>query len=219
MYFSEHNEDITYNNYYSGLLEVNGKGVLCPEDLIVMEKSGKDWTKQFHTLSVKKGITKIKEGFLAAFSHVDSMIFSRTVTDVAVSPDLMKQLRDRNVLIRGEYDTFAETFAKENGLTFLHSDIHIADDEIKIACEKDIITLRFHLNAPPDILYDCYTPGISAGSMGGGEFVKTLPSDFYVNCTLKMFADNFSERVTDQILANDVLKRFLEISNRRLARK
>lgn len=216
MYFSEHNDNITYINHYGGLLEVNGKGFLSPEDLVVKEKSGKEWTKQFNTLNVCEGITEIKEGFLDAFSHVDCLIFSRTVTDAAVSPNLLKQLRDRNVLIRGEYDTFAESFAKANGLTFLHSDIHIADDEIKIACENDIITLRFHLNAPPDILYDCYTPGISAGSMGGGEFVKTLSPDFYVNCTIEMFAEKFSERVTDQILANDALKRFLKISNERL---
>lgn len=40
-------------------------------------------------------------------------------------------MRKRKMLIRGEYDTFAESFAKENGLDFLHSDIHIADDDRK----------------------------------------------------------------------------------------
>lgn len=36
MYFSKHNERITYSNHYSGLLEVMGKGVLCREDAEVL---------------------------------------------------------------------------------------------------------------------------------------------------------------------------------------
>ena len=32
MYFSKHNKNITYINHYSGLLEVEGEGVLCRED-------------------------------------------------------------------------------------------------------------------------------------------------------------------------------------------
>ena len=42
---------------------------------------------------------------------------------------------------------FSEIFAKGNGLDFLLSDIHIADDDIEVAHEHDIITLRFHTAA------------------------------------------------------------------------
>ena len=64
---------------------------------------------------------------------VECLILSRTVVSVAVTPEFVNRMRKRKVLIRGEYDTYAETFAKENKLDFLHSDIHIADDDIEIA--------------------------------------------------------------------------------------
>ena len=120
------------------------------------------------------------------------------------------------MLIRGEYETIAERFADENGLRFLHSDIHLAYEDIEIAQEHDIITLRFHENGSSDIHYNCFTPGSSAGSYGGGEYANPLPRDFYVGCTIDDFANNFlNERVREQILSNETLKRFLEISNKR----
>ena len=41
MYFSKHNENITYINHYSGLLEVKGKGVLSLEDTELLYDQGK----------------------------------------------------------------------------------------------------------------------------------------------------------------------------------
>ena len=146
---------------------------------------------------------------------VECLILSRTVVSVAVTPEFVNRMRKRKVLIRGEYDTYAETFAKENKLDFLHSDIHIADDDIEIAHEHDIITLRFHEDGSADIHYNCFTPGSSAGSYGGGEYANKLPKNFYVGCTIEKFADNFNERVRTQILSNDAIRRFLESANRR----
>ncbi len=216
MYFSKHNEKIVYINHYSGLLEVEGEGVLCREDTELWHKSGKNWAKEYDTLSVTEGITGLGDGYIEFFSHIDCLILSRTVETVAASPELLKSWRKRKVLICGEYETFAERFADENGLRFLHSDIHLADDDIEIAHEHDIITLRFHENGSSDIHYNCFTPGSSAGSYGGGEYANPLPRDFYVGCTIDDFANNFlNERVREQILSNETLKRFLEISNKR----
>ena len=41
MYFSKHNEKIVYINHDSGLLEVEGEGVLCKEDAEVWPTMGK----------------------------------------------------------------------------------------------------------------------------------------------------------------------------------
>ena len=138
---------------------------------------------------------------------------------VATTPELDKRLRKNKVLIRGEYNTFAERFAKEKGLKFLHCDIHLADDDIKEHYEHDIITLRFHRKGAPDIHYNCFTPGSSAGSYGGGEYAVQLPKDFYVGCTLEQFAGNFPERLHEQLKSNDVMRRFLEAANSRHAEK
>ena len=215
MYFSSRDKNITYRNHYSGLLEVEGKGVLYKEDADVWPEEKKGWTNGYDTLSVCEGITELKEGYIEEFPKIECLILSHTVVSMAISPEMLKSMHKRKVLIRGEYDTFAESFAKENGLDFIHCDIHIADDDIEIAHEHDIITLRFHSGGKQDIHYNCFTPGSSAGSMGGGEYVKELPKDFYVGCTLEKFAGNFSKRVHDQIMSNEALGRFLESANRR----
>ena len=218
MYFSNYNEKITYSNHYSGLLEVQGEGPLCREDAEVWGESGNGWANSYDVLSVTEGITSLGEGYLDAFPKIECLILSRTVKSVCTGPELDERLRKNKVLIRGEYDSYAEKFAREKGLKFLHSDIHIADDDIEIAHEHDIITLRFHENGSSDIHYNCFTPGSSAGSYGGGEYANELPRDFYVGCTIEKFADNFNERVREQILSNDAIKRFLESANRRIGK-
>ena len=117
MYFSKHNENITYINHYSGLLEVKGEGVLCREDTELWHESCKNWAKEYDTLSVTEGITGLGEGYIEFFSHIDCLILSRTLGTLAASPELLKGWRKRKVLICGEYDTFAERFAEANTLT------------------------------------------------------------------------------------------------------
>lgn len=215
MYFSKHNENIRYINHYSGLLEVEGEGVLCREDAEVWPAPAKNWADEYDVLSINEGITGLGEGYLDAFPKVGCLILSWTVASAAVTPELVKRMRRRKVLIRGEYGSFAENFAKENGLAFLHSDIHLADDDIEVAHEHDIITLRFHEDSPPDIHYNCFTPGSSAGSYGGGEYATVLPRNFYVGCTVEEFTEHFPERLHEKLLANSALRRFFESANRR----
>jgi hypothetical protein len=217
--FSKHNKKTTYINHYSGLLEVNGEGLLCKEDAEAWPTTGSNWRSEYDTLSVEEGITGLGEGYLEAFPEIGCLILGRTVEAVATTPELDKRLRKNKVLIRGEYNTFAERFAEEKGLKFLHCDIHLADDDIEEHHEHDIITLRFHRNGAPDIHYNCFTPGSSAGNYGGGEYAAELPKDFYVGCTLEQFAENFPERLREQLKSNAMLRRFLEAANSRHAEK
>lgn len=219
MYFSKHNDKTVYINHYSGLLEVEGEGLLVKEDAEVWPTSGKNWRNEYDTLSVKEGITGLGEGYLEAFAKIGCLILSRTVVSVATTPELDKRLRKNKVLIRGEYDSYAEKFAQEKGLEFLHCDIPLAEDDIEIAHERDFITLRFHEDGSADIHYNCFTPGSSAGSYGGGEYVRELPSDFYVGCTIEQFANNFPKRLHKQLTENDMLRRFLIASNSKNAEK
>ena len=129
---------IDFVSLSGGLLEVRGAGVLGIEDIPKIREYGEEWTKQFTSLSIASGITGIEKGFLDSFKNVS--------------------------LIRGEYNTFAEEFAKANGLRFLHCDILVAEDNDEARHEKDEITLRFHPDARPDILHDIYGTGSSAGN-------------------------------------------------------
>ncbi len=216
MYFSKHNEKTVYINHYSGLLEVEGEGALCKEDAEAWPTSDRNWQSEYNVLCVKEGITGLCEGYLESFPKIGCLILSRTVGFIDTSPELDKRLCKNKVLIRGEYDTYAEEFAREKGLKFLHCDIHLADDDIEIAHEHDIITLRFHEKGAPDIHYNCFTPGSSAGSYGGGEYCRELPKDFYVGCSIEQFADNFPERLREQLLGNEMLRRFLTAANKRI---
>lgn len=215
MYFSKHNEKTVYINHYSGLLEVEGEGLLCKEDAEVWPASEINWQNNYNILSVKEGITGLGEGYLEAFPKIGCLILGRTVESVASTPELDDRLRKNKVLIRGEYDTFAERFAGEKRLKFLHCDIHLADDDIAEHYEHDIITLRFHEKGAPDIHYNCFTPGSSAGSYGGGEYANELPKNFYVGRTVEQFAESFPERLREQLKSNDMLRRFLDAANRR----
>ena len=100
---------------------------------------------------------------------------------------------------------------------FLHCDIPpgVNEDEH----ERDIVPLRSHYKAAPDIHHNIFTPGSSAGSYGGGEVASELPNDFYAGCTLEKFAANFHENMREQIMANDMPRRFLEAANRRIGQK
>ncbi len=215
MYFSKRNEKTVYINHYSGLLEVEGEGILSKEDAEVLPAPGRNWRSEYHTLSVKEGITGLGEGYLEAFPNIVCLILSRTVESVAATPELDKRLRKNKVLIRGEYNTFAERFAQEKGLAFLHCDIPLAEDDIGDHYEHDVITLRFHAKGAPDIHYNCFTPGSSAGSYGGGEYANELPKDFYAGCSPEQFAGNFPERLHEQLTSNEMLRRFLEAANSR----
>ncbi|MCR5250341.1 MAG: hypothetical protein K6E50_07030 [Lachnospiraceae bacterium] len=218
MFYSKRDQNITYINHFDGLLEVEGRGNLCREDADVDPEAKKNWADEYDTLSVTEGITGIGEGYLEAFPCISCLILSRSVVSVAATPELLEKMRERKVLIRGEYDTFAESFAKENRLDFLHSDIPVAEYDIEAAHEHDIVTLRFHRDGTADIHYNCFTPGSSAGSYGGGEYAKELPQDFYLGCTMEGFAGNISKHAREQILANDAIRRFLEAENRRHAK-
>ncbi len=216
MIFSKDGRKTVYFNSGGGLLEVKGEGVLIREDTEALYETDPDWNKEYDTLSVTEGVTGLAGGYLEEFPHINCLILGRTVGSADVSPGLLKKWRKRKTLVRGEYDTFAERFAGENSLAFLHSDIPLAAFDYERAREHDIVTLRFHPDGPPDIHFNCFTPGSSAGNFGGGEYAKRLPKDFYAGLTVEEFAEGFPEQAAEQIMSNETLRRFLEISNGRL---
>ena len=208
-------QGISYRNR-CGILEFEGTGVLHREDYAGLRERGESWADEFTGLKISGGITGIGEGVLEEFRNITCIILCNTVTTLAVSLDFIGFLRERDVLVRGEYNTAAEDFAKANDLRFLHCDIPIAEDENEKYHELDKITLRFHPDSAPDILHDVYSTGSSAGNYGGGSVANDLPEDFYAGCTIEKFADNFTARVRDQILNNEMLKRFLTAANDRM---
>ena len=208
--------EIRYYTRGRGLLEFAGTGELRREDSDELLSSDTKWADIITTIKVSDGITGIGEGIFERFNALGTIMLSRTVETISATPELITTLKEKNVTIRSEYDTCAEEFAKANDLQFLHCDIPIAEDNNEKYHERDEITLRFHADSAPDILHDVYSTGSSAGNYGGGCVASELPENFYAGCTIEKFADNFPERIRDQIMNNEMLQRFLAAANARV---
>lgn len=219
MYFSEHNDKITFNNEWGGILKVEGKGVVCKEDLDA--RPGYFKPEEYSSLNFTKGITSVTEGFIEAFTSMECLILARSVKSVEMTPELEKYLKDNDVLIRGEYNTFAERLAKQLGLKFLHSDIFLGWTSFECGGYRESTkrTLCFRQDGPPYLLRNIFTPGISAGNNGGGDVSEDLPEDFYVGLDLDGFTYLLPAKCEEAIMKNKELERFLKISNQRLKKK
>ena len=121
-----------------------------------------------------------------------------------------KLLKDNNVLIRGEYGTSAEKFARRYRLRFLHLDVVLASVGDYYQRGIDIITLRFREGGSAYIHQDCRCQGSSAGSVGGGEISFDLPDDFYLTMSAKDIAGQCWGSCYSEILSKGKLAAFLK---------
>lgn len=55
MYFSKHNENVTFSYTYGSALEVEAKGSVCKEDTDVEPCSNKNWSKEHYRIEVPAG--------------------------------------------------------------------------------------------------------------------------------------------------------------------
>ena len=220
MYFSDHNENITFSNEWGCILKVEGKGLVCAEDLNA--SPGRFKPEEYSKLEFTKGITKVTKGFIEAFTSIECLVIAFSVKSIERTPELDNLLITNNVLIRGEYNSLAEKLAKELGLQFLHCDIFLCWTRSSPAGNYDGYyentkrTLCFRLDGPPYIYREIFTPGISAGNNGGADLREDLPEDFYVGCDLDGFTYNLPLICEESIMQNKQLERFLRISNQRL---
>ena len=223
MYFSDHNDNITFSNEWGRILKVEGKGLVCAEDLNA--SPGRFKPEEYSKLEFTKGITKVTKGFIEAFTSIECLVIAFSVKSIERTPELDNLLITNNVLIRGEYNSLAEKLAKELGLQFLHCDIFLCWTRSSPAGNYDGYyentkrTLCFRLDGPPYIYRQIFTPGISAGSNGGADLRDDLPEDFYVGCDLDGFTYNLPLICEEAIMQNKQLGRFLKISNQRLGKK
>lgn len=160
MYFSKHNENVTFSYTYGSALEVEAKGSVCKEDTDVEPYPNKNWSKEHYRIELTEGITEVGAGFLDVFVNMEELIIHRSVKNIEVTPQLKKILK--NVTIRGWHRTdYSNTK----------------------------LTIRFKNDGTPYLEYDEYTSGISAGNCGGGTYTRDIEPDFYKSETLESFAN------------------------------
>ena len=64
------------------------------------------------------GYIGVDTALLEKLETLKELILPDTITHIDLTPKLEKILKDNDTLIRGSFDSFAESFAKENGLRF-----------------------------------------------------------------------------------------------------
>ena len=206
MYYSRHNNEITYFFTWGKPVLVEGKGALCKEDTDIGKEN---WTQEYTRLYFKDGITEVKKGFLESFIGLKELIIDSTVKNIEMTNELNELLKNNNVVIRGCYNTYAEKFAVENSLLFIHKDIYLGIRRNEERCESRTITLHFDESGQMSLLYEDFCQGISAGNAMGGEFTRLMPKEFHKGCTLEEFADMMPEAYYAQIMKNKELEAFL----------
>ena len=208
MYYSKHNHDVTYFFTWGKPVLIEGKGEIRKEDTDIGKEE--NWTHEYSRLHLKSGITEVKKGFLEAFCNLQTLIIDRSVNNIEMTEELREMLKNNGVIIRGGYDTYAEKFAEENGLPFVHKDIYIGIRRNEEHCESRTVTLHFSDNGEMELLYEDFCQGISAGNTMGGEFTRDMPEKFRRGSTIEDFADMMPEVYFGQIMKNEELKEFLE---------
>lgn len=207
MYYSKHNHDVTYFFTWGKPVLIEGKGALCKEDTDIGKEN---WTQEYSRLHLKADITAVKKGFFESFPNLKMIILDRSIGNIEMTDELRKMLKDNSVIIRGDYDTYAENFAAENDLLFIHKDIYLGIRHNEEHCESRTITLHFDENSQMSLLYEDFCQGISAGNTMGGEFTRDMPEAFHRGCTINEFADMMPEAYFDQIMKNKELEVFLD---------
>lgn len=208
MYHSKHNPDVTYFFTWGKPIKVSGNGVICKEDTNIGKPE--NWTQEYINLYLEEGITEVKKGFLESFSNLKLLILDQSVQHIEMTDQLQGMLKNNGVVIRGFYNTYAEKFAKENDLQFLHKDIFVARKHFAEYCETREVSIVFEQDGKIELLYEDFCVGISAGNTMGGEFRRKMPEEFHKGCTLEEFAYMMPAIYFDQILQNKELETFLD---------
>lgn len=127
-----------------------------------------------------EGIETVEEGFLDRIPHLYELEMDDTVKDVGVTEQFEKVMHKNDLLIRGNFDSYAEDFARKYKLRFLPSNMVLAQTGDYFSREGvDIITLRMFDDGRADIHQDERCQGSSASWTGGGEISFDIPWDFF----------------------------------------
>ena len=189
---------------------VQGEGMLLVSDLEkYIRREGAPRDPMGVGFELCEGITDVEAGFFDGVKNLTQIVIARSVKSIGLTEKTREILAKSDTVIRGEFDTFAERFARENGLCFLHCDIQLAQAGDYNERGRDTITLQLFSNGSAVLNEDCRCAGISAGNTGGGECDVKLPKDFYLTHSQKDLAELCWHSCYDGIVKCAKLRTFL----------
>lgn len=203
------------SRYFNGL-RAGGKGMLCKSDNTYYNKRYFENDSREVSFLLDEGVTDVEEGFFDDFVTLKEIAVSKTVKHIGVIDKTAELLHNNDVLVRGSFDSYAESFAKEYGLKFLHEDITLATDgDYFKPSGVDTLTLIFKPDGTPFINQDNKCQGSSSGSSGGGEADINLDADFYKTLSRQDIADMCWGSCYEKILNNEKLESFLNLAKKK----
>ena len=165
---------------------------------------------------IESGCTEIECGVFDEMNNLYEIDIPPTVKKITLSEESLALFRKNGMLICGVFDSYAEQFAKEYHLRFLHSDIEIARvGDVSTRVGTDIITLCLTAKGMPFLKMQNFTQGSSAGNMGGGDNFADIPRNFYQVWTQEQLASHCWGTCHDAIMQCEVLSTFLEKAKER----
>ena len=212
---------------YELSLDAWGEGILSESGLLDFQRPGailKEFKKKYRRFpkSISLLIRDPREcGYEYGFSGVESALLEKletlkelilpdSITGIDASPALLEILKNNDTLIRGSFDSFAESFAAGHGLKFRPADCVFAEYCFERAQENTKLTLVFLRNGGVQIKEEVSEPGTSASNTFGGSFFHKLPADFYKTGTAEQIAGQFKQALCDEILRDGRLAAFIE---------
>ena len=222
--------DYEFGSEYDIMLSAWGEGVLSESSLldfqqpdVILKKYKKEYRRNPKSISLfvqdpmvvgyDYGYTGVDSAFLEKLETLKELILSPSVTDISMTPKPENILTDNNTLIRGTFDSFAESFAHENKLRFRHSDFVFAEYGSERLPESTQLTLQFKRDGSVVIKEDVSSPGTSASNTLGGSFCHKLSKEFYKTNTAEEIAEMFSEGLRGVILKDGRLTDFIAKAN------
>ena len=219
--------DHDFDTEYDLSLSAWGDGILAESDLLffqkpdaILEEYKKKHGRYPESISLllkdspgygsETGFTGLDTAFLEKLATLKELILPDTITHIDLTPALEKIFRDNDTLIRGSFDSFAESFANGNGLRFRPADLIFAEFEDTRWREFTVMTLIFKRNGSVEIKETSSSPGSSAGNTFGGSFTHSLPCDFYMTQTEEEIAKRFDKDAREAIVSDGRLAGFIE---------
>ena len=165
---------------------------------------------------LRNDVEEVEDGFFELLPTITELEIGKNIRKIGMTEKTLEIFRKNNVLIRGTFDSYADTFAKQYQLRFLHSDFCLArDGDYSSLSGIDEITLRFTTDTLPYIRQENFCSGSSAGNNGGGHIDIQLPKDFYLTHSQENLADLCWGNCREKIGSSSFLRTFLEKARKR----
>ena len=198
--------DYEFGLEYDVMLSAWGEGVLSESSLpdfqqpdVILKKYKKEYRRMPESISLYIQ-DPMDFGYDYGYTGVASAFLEKIET--------LKELNN-NTMIRSTFDSFAESFARENKLRFRHSDFVFAEYELEYAPESTRLIMQFRRDGSVVIKEDVSSPGTSASNTLVGSFYHKLNKEFHKTNDAEEIADMFSKGLRDAILKDGRLSDFI----------